>query len=102
MPSRNNLPQRKPRWLALAVGGILAILLTGCAINPPKVVKLYPPVDLVQDCLRTEVFIAKNKDLAVAYQTRDADLTRCNTDKAALRDWMNLGGLDGSGEQSEP
>ena len=70
---------------------VASAALTGCAINPPKVIKLLPPVDLMQDCGKSDVFIAKNKDLAKAYQLRDADLDRCNLDKRALRSWANEG-----------
>lgn len=65
-----------------------ALALSGCFATVPEVIKLKPPVDLLQDCEHPAYGVRTNADIAnglLAYQ--DA-LDKCNIDKAALRAWM--------------
>lgn len=62
----------------------LVTFASGCASRTTPV-QLVPDQELLADCPRTAVRLETNGDLAIAYRTRDQDLSRCNADKAALR-----------------
>lgn len=65
----------------------LAVLaLTGCA-TAPQVMKMTPPVDLLQDCPHPAVLTGTNGDLARGILAYREALSLCNNDKAALRAW---------------
>lgn len=70
-------------WTALFLG------LTGCATKLPTVLKLYPPTDLMQDCLAPTYTVATNGDLATGILLERNALALCNIDKAALREWAS-------------
>lgn len=63
--------------------------LPACASKQVETRFAIPPAELMADCVRRTVKLEVNGDLAVAYQTRDNDLARCNADKAALRSWAS-------------
>jgi hypothetical protein len=65
---------------------VLVSALSACA-SAPEVVKLKPPVDLLQDCPHPTVATATNGDLARGILAYREALTLCNNDKAALREW---------------
>jgi len=85
--------RRTPLTSALRPGCFAAslfalALLSGCASSTYTTTKVYPPVDLVQDCSVTNYELNTNADLAKAIISLRGDLRVCNNDKKALRLWM--------------
>ena len=62
-------------------------LLAGCASPSPQVIRMLPPVELIQDCSVPQMQVRTNGDMAVHIVDLRSALKSCNNDKAALRDW---------------
>lgn len=76
--------------LRATLGTLCLVLLTGCMVTVPKAgttLKLLPPVELLQDCVVSDYRTMSNADLSNAVLVLRKDLTQCNNDKAALREW---------------
>lgn len=75
------------RLINLAAGIVAFMALSGCAALAPTVLKLKPPVELMQDCPSPVYRIGTNGELAAGILAERNALALCNNDKAALREW---------------
>ena len=70
---------------------LLPLLLTACGsplLKPaPEVVRILPPAELQQDCPRPAVDMSNNGALLQSLLSCNAQIVKCNLDRAALRTW---------------
>ena len=67
---------------------LAALVLTGCATAPPKVVPPSPPQALLADCLAKRPPLRQNQDLVKYIQELELALASCNVDKSLLREYL--------------
>ena len=72
-------------WIMLLAAGFLLGSLTGC--HGTMQVKVLPPVELLQNCVESNIDIRTNGGLAKAVPILRQDLRVCSLDKQALRRW---------------
>lgn len=65
----------------------VSMALMGCALKPAVVLKLKPPVELLQECVASTYPVTTNGELATGILLERSALALCNNDKAALREW---------------
>lgn len=77
------------RQIKVVIVTALIFGLMACAAPLPQVVKLMPPVDLLQDCAVPSYTINTNGELANGILLERNALALCNADKQALRAWAD-------------
>lgn len=72
--------------MALLVAGTLLVALGGCAA-PVVVVQAHPPLSLLLDCEHPSMRVGTNGEMAETLLAYKGALSKCNNDKASLREW---------------
>lgn len=86
--------KKSPRSLRPILIGLTSLCLTASltACGPKVVTRslpVFPPDNLLQDCIETDVPLVVNKDLVTKIEKLKKDLGVCNADKAGLRAWKD-------------
>ena len=74
---------------------LLPLLLIACGsplrkpAPAPEVVRILPPAELQQDCPRPAVDMSNNGALLQSLLSCNAQIVKCNLDRAALRTWAD-------------
>lgn len=70
------------------LASVLAVIaLSGCASAPVVLPQARPPLSLLLDCEHPSMRVGTNGELAETILAYKGALSKCNNDKASLREW---------------